>query len=303
MPWARLEIAKLLVDLVELSEQLGDQTVGRAVIGEKIVTDAMPPGPPDQLVAIEAEKIASGLQVRPIAQLERRVKMPVRVDLHQVDGVMVAATTQEREEISHPIGLAKAENVAIELGHVLHVSDEERDVAELVGNDALGREALSGEGLPLEHLHYSPLRILERNHVRDRGLGILAPLGLDAVALHLLLERAEIVVGRDLESEAHTFRLRALMQHHGMMIDGRGEIHGILALVSHREADHVGVIFDLLVDIRHFVNGVGDLLDADHADLRSLFPSIQALARGSAPMTSTIAATSFSPNPIAMNLS
>ena len=94
---------------------------------------------------------------------------------------------------------------------MLHVSDEERDVAKLVGNDAFGREALPGERLPLEYLHHSPLRILERDHVRDRGLGVLAPLGLDAVALHLLLERAEIVVGRDLESEAHTFRLRALM--------------------------------------------------------------------------------------------
>src|SRR5262249_28111414 len=125
----------------------------------------------------------------------------------------------------------------------------------------------------------------------------LAPLGLDAVALHLLLERAEIVVGRDLEPEAHAFRLRALVQHHGMMVDRRGEIHRILALVGRREADHVGIIFGLLVDIRHFIEGVRDLLDADHADLRSLSLQYQPYPWRAAARRSTMAATSFSPNP------
>src|SRR3989442_15653215 len=75
------------------------------------------------------------------------------------------------------------------------------------------------------------------------------------------------------------------------MVDGRGEIDGVLALVGRREADLLGVIFALLVDIGHFVNGVGDLLDADHVVLRCcLFPvENQALERASAPMTSAMA--------------
>src|SRR5262249_49136331 len=154
----RLEITELLVHLIELGEQLGNQPVGRAVIGEEVVTDAVPARPPDQFVAVEAEKIARGLQVGPIAQLECGGKMPVRVDLHQVDGVVVAAAAQERKEISHPVGLAKAEHVAIELGHMLDVGDEKGDVAELVRNDSFGRKALARERVPLEHLYYRSLR-------------------------------------------------------------------------------------------------------------------------------------------------
>ena len=79
------------------------------------------------------------------------------------------------------------------------------------------------------------------------------------MALHLLLEGVEIVVGRDLEAEAHAFRLRALAQHHGMVIDRRGEIDGVLVLAGHGETEDVGVVLDLLVDVGHLVGGVGDL--------------------------------------------
>src|SRR5262249_32547866 len=187
----------------------------------------------------------------------------------------------------------------------LDVGDEKRDVAELVRNDTLGGKALTGERVALEYLHHGSLRVLERNHVRDRGLGILAALRLDALALDLLFERTEIVVGGDLESDTHAFRLRSLAQNHRMMVDGRGEIDGVFALFGRREAEHLGVVFGLLVDIGHFVNRVGDLLDADHVVLRCcLFPvENQPLERGSAPMTSTMAATSFSPKPMSMNLS
>ena len=78
MPGPRLEIAELLVHLVELGEQLGDQPVRRAVIGEQIVADAVPARAPQQLVAVEAQIIAGGLQVRPVAQLEGGVEVPVR---------------------------------------------------------------------------------------------------------------------------------------------------------------------------------------------------------------------------------
>ena len=275
------------------------------MIGEEIMTDAVAPGPPEQLVAVETEKIAGGLQVGPIAQLECGVKMPVGVDLHQVDRMVVAAAAQEREEIPHPIGLAKAEHVAIELGHPLDVGNEERDVTQLVRDDALGREPLAGERVPLEHLHHRPLRILEGDHVRNRGFGVLAPLGFDAMALNLFLERAEVFLGPDLEAEAHASRLRSLVQHHRMMVDGRRKIDGVFAFVGERETDHLGVILGLLVDVGHFVDRVGDLLDADHADLRKCLLSIHraGFERGSAAMTSTIAATSFSPKPMSMNLS
>ena len=125
------------------------------------MADAVPAGPPNELVAVEAEIIAGGLQVSPIAQLEGGVEVPVALGLHEVDGVMVGTAAQEREEVSHPVGFAKAEHVAIELGHLLDVGDEERDVAELVRHDPLGWVALAGKGVALEHLHDGALRILE----------------------------------------------------------------------------------------------------------------------------------------------
>ena len=262
------------------------------------------PGPPDQLVAVEAEIIAGGLQVAPIAQLEGGVEMPVGVGLHQVDGVVVGTAAQEREEIAHPVGFAEAEHVAIELGHLLHVGDEEGDVAELVRHDPLGRVALARERFALEHLDGGALRVLEGEQVGDRRLRVLLALGLQPVALDLALERGEVVLGRDLEAQPHAFRLRSLAQHHRVMIDRRGQIDRILVLAGDGEAENLGVVFGLLVQIGHFVDGVGDLLDADHANLRScLFECAQAFRGGKAPMTSTMTATSCSARPISMALS
>src|SRR5262249_23662849 len=164
---------------------------------------------------------------------------------------------------------AEAEYIAIELGDVLDVGDEKRDVAELVRNNAFSRKTLAREGVPLEYFHYGSLRILEPDHVRNRGFGVFPALGFNAVALNLLLEVAEVVLRSDLEAEPHALCLRSLAQHHGVVIKRRSKIHRILVLIRRRETDDLGVVLALLVDIRNFVNGVGDLLDADHADLRT----------------------------------
>src|SRR6201987_5474933 len=87
VPRPRLEIAELLVHAVELGECLGDQAVRRAVIGKQIIADAMPAGTPEELIAVQAEKIAGLLHMRPITQLEGGVEMPVGAGLHQIDGV------------------------------------------------------------------------------------------------------------------------------------------------------------------------------------------------------------------------
>ena len=59
------------------------------MIGEQIVADAVAPRPPKHLVAVEAEVIARGLQVPPVAQLECGVEMTVRAGADQIDGVMI----------------------------------------------------------------------------------------------------------------------------------------------------------------------------------------------------------------------
>jgi hypothetical protein len=89
------------------------------------------------------------------------------------------------------------------------------------------------------------------------------------VPLHLLLEGIEIVGWPDLKADAHALRLCALAHHDGVVIDGRGEIDGVLVLAGHGEAEDLGVVFDLFVDVGDLVGGVGDFLDANHADLHS----------------------------------
>ena len=187
---------------------------------------------------------------------------------------------------------------------MLDVGDVKGDVTELVRHDAPGGVSLAGKCLALEHLQDRALRIGEGEHVGNGGIGIFLALGLDAVPVHLALERVEVVVGAELKADAHALRLRAPAQHHAVMIDGGGKIGDVLVLLGQRQAENVGVVFDLLVEIGDVVAGVGDLLDADHASLRScLFDCTHVFARGSAAMTSTMAAPSFSPKPISMNFS
>src|SRR5688572_3643601 len=50
MPGPRLEVAEFLVHAVQLGEQLGDQSVRAAMVAKQVVADAVPPGPPEQLV-------------------------------------------------------------------------------------------------------------------------------------------------------------------------------------------------------------------------------------------------------------
>src|ERR1051325_2048714 len=116
MPRPGIEIAeRLVLHLVEFGKQLGDQSVRAAMIGEQVVADAVPPRSPQRLVAVEAEEIAGVLQMRPVAQLEGRVEVAVRSRLDQVDRVVIRAAAQEREEVSHPVGDAEAEDAAVEI--------------------------------------------------------------------------------------------------------------------------------------------------------------------------------------------
>jgi hypothetical protein len=86
----------------------------------------------------------------------------------------------------------------------------ERDVADLVRDDAFDRKFLRLRLGALEHLHQRALRVLEGHHVGDGRLGVLQPARLHAMRLGLLLEGVEIVVGTDLEAEAHALRGAAL---------------------------------------------------------------------------------------------
>ena len=99
--------------------------------------------------------------------------MAVRTGPHQIDGVMVGPAAQEREEVRHPIGFAKAEHVAVELGDLLDVDAVESDVAELERHDALPLEFLVREAVALEHLHHRALGIVNTSMSEIDGSGSL----------------------------------------------------------------------------------------------------------------------------------
>src|SRR5262249_443412 len=109
--------------------------------------------------------------------------------------------------IRHPVGLAKPEHVAVELGHMLDVRDMKSHVAKLVRHNSLGGKTLARECLAFEHLHDSALWILERDQVGNGGIGVLLALCLDAVRLNLALEFAEIIVNAERKADAYALRL------------------------------------------------------------------------------------------------
>src|SRR5215468_163137 len=106
------------------------------VIGEQIVPRTVPARPPNQRVAVDAEKIAGGLQVAPVPQLKGDVVHPHLLGIKQVDRVVVRPTAQEREDVAEPIGHPKAEHIAIEVRNLLHIDAIEGDVTELERRNA-----------------------------------------------------------------------------------------------------------------------------------------------------------------------
>src|SRR4029077_8310907 len=150
------------------------------------------------------------------------------------------------------------------------------------------------------------IRIGKRYHLRDRGLRIFLALRFDTVARHVLLERGEVGVGRNLEAKTYALGVRSAPQHHRVMIHGGCEVHRVLFLGNERQAQDLRVILGLLVEIGRFVRGVGDLVDAGHEDSPLLSAHVplwgmgfSSFSRGSEPMTSIMAAPSQSASPIA----
>src|SRR5216683_1880263 len=90
VPGARIKIAeRFILHLIELGEQLGDQSVRASMISEKVMADAVTARPPQDPEAVPAQEIASGLDMGPITQLERGVEMLVGPGFDEVDGVVI----------------------------------------------------------------------------------------------------------------------------------------------------------------------------------------------------------------------
>ncbi len=92
----------------------------------------------------------------------------------------------------------------------------------------------------------------------------LAPLGLHAIFGKRARNFAEIGVRRDLESQARQRIAPARLERDRLKPHLAGEKGAILGPLDQREADDLGVIGDLPVDIRRRQRGVAQSFDADH---------------------------------------
>src|SRR5690242_6378913 len=96
-----------------------------------VVARAEPHRSPDDRNSSLAKKIAGGLQMREIPQLEGDVMhLDVLAD-NEIDRVMVGVAAHEHEEVADPVGNAEAEDVAVELGHRPGIMGDEGDMSEL----------------------------------------------------------------------------------------------------------------------------------------------------------------------------
>ena len=75
---------------------------------------------------------------------------------------------------------------------------------------------------------------------------------------------AEIVIGADLEGEAAAGGAGAVLDQYRMMVERTGEISGLAVAFDQREAENVGVIGDLTLDIGRLECRVGEPARADH---------------------------------------
>lgn len=74
-PW-HVVTERLILHLIQFAIILDDVIISIAMIGEHIVADAVPAGPPNDLATVLTHKIAGSTEVSRILQFERDVVHP-----------------------------------------------------------------------------------------------------------------------------------------------------------------------------------------------------------------------------------
>jgi hypothetical protein len=141
------------------------------------VSDQVTDRTPEQLDVLAGEKVAGTVDLGFVAQLEGEVVNVGVVGLQQVDGVVIAAATQEGEEIAAPVRHLEPEYVTIELHGPGHVGRMKRNVAELARHHSGVDAVVLGERVIREDLDAGPFGIGEHDRLRDARSDVAALLG------------------------------------------------------------------------------------------------------------------------------
>src|SRR5262249_44568269 len=145
------------------------------------------------------EEIAGSLDVGPVAYLKCNMMNRGLGVAQEIHGVMIAAATQEGEEIASPIRDAETEHVTIELHHAGDVRALIGDVAELERHHTREIVVVLREGRVPEDFQCSALRILEGQRLANARRDIVPPLAFDASFVQSRGDLGKIAAGCDLE--------------------------------------------------------------------------------------------------------
>ena len=147
------------------------------------------PGPQTSWMSFLREEVAGAVDLRPVLHLEGDVmKLRLRVD-DEIDGVVIDAAAQEREEVVVPVGDPEAQHLGVELHRLLHVVDAMRDVAELERRDRRRLAVVLGEHVVGIELDHRALEVGEHQRPRRARRNAVALLALDAVLRQLARDR------------------------------------------------------------------------------------------------------------------
>src|SRR5262245_5439024 len=192
VPGARVEDADLLIqNLIQLGEELDHLLIGIAMIDRHVVPRAVAQRPPDDRNAILRKHVTAVLQMREVAQLERKVVQVGVLAPHEVDGVVIGVAAHEHEDVLDPVRDAEAEDALIEIRDRVDVRHHEGDVAELERRDA-GHGLAGREIAPFrEQLDLRALDVLEGEKPGHAWNIVAALFALDALRVRKRLISAK----------------------------------------------------------------------------------------------------------------
>ena len=186
------------------------------------------------------------------------------VGLQQIDGVVIAAATQEGEEIAAPVRDLESEHVAVELHGPRHVGGMEGDVSQLARHDAGIAVVVLGKAVVGEDFDAGAFGIGEHDGSCDAGRDVAPRLRLDPGLGQARGELAEIAPRRNLKGEPQPRRPLAVLEHDHLLPGLGREDRTVLLLGNEAQADDARVIVELALEIGRGERRMSNSLDLQH---------------------------------------
>ena len=178
---------------------------------------------------------------------------------------MIGAAAQEREGVGVPVRHPEAQHLGVELHHLLHVGDAVRDVAELERRDRRLLAVVLGEHVVGIKLDHRALDVGEDQRPRRARRNAVPLLALDAVLRQLpARRRAKSASGATWNDSRVSVGLVALLERDRLEPGAGRQERAVLVALGDDQAEHVGVIRHLPLEIGRGEGRVSDAQNVDH---------------------------------------